>query len=75
MNGWLSQMEKRIRRLFYGEHDCEREMRARQTAHQLANEVQQLKAIVNIIKRAPDPWQELVRAIRDGNDDHHGVRH
>ena len=75
MKGWLVQMEKRIRRLFYGEQDCEREMRARQTAHELANEVQQLKAVVNIIKRSPDPWEELVRAIRHENGDHHGVRH
>jgi hypothetical protein len=59
---WRS-MEKRIRLWVYGDHSRD-EMRARVAYHKFANEAQATNARLRQMKSAPDPWQELVRALR-----------
>lgn len=64
-------MVDRLRKMIYGDrgHD---DMRARRAMHEFANEVQGLHAVVHQIKQSPDPWHELVRAIRyGGQEDYH----
>lgn len=73
MKRWLKMIEQRIRRLIYGDHE-DSELRARRAVHQLSNEVQSLNAEVRRVRRAQDPWNELVKALR-GDDNNHKSAH
>lgn len=70
MRNPLSMMTDRIRHLIYGEHpDVPPEVR--KASHDLANEVQAVSAQLYRIKRSPDPFAELVCALRGSPDDSH----
>lgn len=62
---WRS-MEKVVRRWVYGDHS-RNDARAREAYHRFANEAQATNARLRQMRRAPDPWQELVRALRGGD--------
>lgn len=69
---WWPCLEKKLRTLIYGDHS-RNDARARAAYHKVANEAQALNARLRQIKRARDPWYELVKAVR--GCDHHEFHH